>query len=95
MEALTHAQNLTNMSTTHYPEPWNFIHNSHYYEIQSEDRNVISVFGNEHHSAGIGACEATAARIVACVNALAGIEDPEAFVKEAKAALQKDKFPFL
>ena len=34
-------------------------------------------------------------RIVACVNALAGIEDPEAFVKEAKAAMQKDKFPFL
>ena len=95
MEALTHAQNLTNMSTTHYPEPWIFIHNSHYYEIESEGWSVADVFGNSCHPAGEGAAGPTAERIVACVNALAGIEDPEAFVKEAKAALQKDKFPFL
>lgn len=34
-------------------------------------------------------CEANAARIVACVNALAGIEDPAEFVARAKAAFER------
>jgi hypothetical protein len=80
------------MNTTHTPEPWSQSDTW----VFAADREFISVsFGHKQFTDQRASAKANAERIVACVNALAGIEDPEAFVKEAKAALQKDKFPFL
>lgn len=85
------------MSTPkHTPEPWAASYNGLYMEIEHEGFYFIAVFGNDHSplTRGSNIQKANADRIVACVNALAGIEDPEAFVQQAKAAINKDKFPF-
>jgi hypothetical protein len=78
--------------TKHIPEPWSQSDTW----VFAADREFIAVaFGHKQFTNGRANANANAERIVACVNALAGIDDPEAFVKEAKAAMQKDKFPFL
>lgn len=64
----------------HTPEPW---------ELDTHPRDVISASGKFIARAqgrfGDDAADANARRIVACVNALAGIPDPAAFVKAARA----------
>ena len=71
----------------HHPGPW----------VIEPDISTVEVFTEQGDKGGFGcswlACsgpgpretlEANAARIVACVNALEGIDDPEAFVEAAK-----------
>lgn len=61
------------MDTTHTPEPWRV------------DHNGFTLVGNDVVLGSLGGCpgtssqedDANAARIVACVNAMAGIKDPE------------------
>jgi hypothetical protein len=91
------------MNLKHTPEPWRIG------DIAEDNTRPAFLLAGEYPSTVVTAtvppfkvynmnadtATANAFRIAACVNALAGIEDPEAFVKEAKAALQKDKFPFL
>jgi hypothetical protein len=73
----------------HSPEPWSV--------EEREAGNAAPRFWINHASAMAGEyvvaelngecclnAQADAERIVACVNALAGIEDPEEFVREAK-----------
>lgn len=65
----------------HTPEPWEAYDNSVYWEILSEGHSLVSVFDNRYHPVPVTkeSTAANAARIVACVNAMAGIEEPQAF----------------
>ena len=74
----------------HTPEPWHY--------DSCDDKAHPTVKAGEYFITDCCSCAmplgieeepmiANAKRIVACVNALAGIEDPAAFVEQAKAAL--------
>ena len=73
--------------TKHTPEPWGYIED---YDDIKNKRFFQLVAGKEH----IADCEdapdhdadADLARAVACVNACAGIEDPEQTIKDLLAA---------
>lgn len=70
------------MSTTHTPEPWICDLASEF--IMDGDQpwsEAICQFFNEQEGPFENK-DANAARIVACVNAMAGVEDPERFRKE-------------
>jgi hypothetical protein len=72
------------MSTTkHTAAPWIYTGSV---LVEDQNRNVVARC-NTHFR--MDAEEANAARIVACVNACAGIEDPAAALAEAKEALRK------
>jgi len=66
--------------TQHTPEPWKFEIRSAKVEIQP-DIAVVYVQPSRYDSSLSKARVANAARIVACVNAMAGIPDPAALVK--------------
>lgn len=75
----------------HSPEPWEIqpapFHNIHVVDVDGRD---VAVGGYRIIREGSGDIEvdvADAERYVACVNALADIEDPEAFVQEARNAM--------
>ncbi len=71
----------------HTAGPWSMVDRSNWnggYHVRGgTGRYVASTVENLPRQ--VGEQEANAARIVACVNALDGIEDPEAFVKAAAA----------
>jgi hypothetical protein len=89
--------------TKHTPEPWRIDRTAEddatpaYLIAGNTSKYVViaHLYPYSFYHMNAETANANNKRIVACVNALAGIEDPEAFVKEAKAAMQKDKFPFL
>lgn len=60
----------------HTPEPWD----DFAFEIYDAEKNIIADCGYSDDVWGKTQCKANAARIVACVNACAGIEDPEATI---------------
>ncbi len=64
----------------HTPEPWDVKGN----QIKCPMGHVAECFRLDKYIEGN--TEANAERIVTCVNAMAGIDDPAAFVKQAKAA---------
>ena len=67
----------TNLSK-HTPEPWDSVHEHGAWEGYHEPDS------GEFQITFRAKTEADAARIVACVNAMAGIENPEQWVKEQK-----------
>jgi hypothetical protein len=70
------------MSTIkHTPEPWVFDGEF----IESEQMVICQLFNK--HEDDFPNKQANAARIVACVNACAGMENPEADIKRYKKAL--------
>jgi hypothetical protein len=71
------------MNTTHTPEPWGFDKNDEdnlFVFSKAKICNLYNTIGTEYDEA-----EANAARIVACVNACAGMEDPAAEIERLKA----------
>ncbi|MEO0966023.1 MAG: hypothetical protein AAFY08_13015 [Planctomycetota bacterium] len=80
---------------THTPEPWS-VHEVHdsFGGLADEDEEVISRGVNGPDGVGINKgeefelfSEADARRIVSCVNACAGMDDPEATIKAMRTAL--------
>lgn len=76
----------------HTPEPWK-IDNKLGTRIYStkEDANheqLIAILSPLECSPGKATCNANTARIVACVNAMAGIEDPETWMKTTKEVME-------
>lgn len=69
----------------HTPEPWH----QFAFEVYDDDNCIIADCGYAADVFGKEGMKANAARIVACVNALAGIENPEEWVKEAKELIAK------
>ena len=70
--------------SNHTPEPWYWHENDSYCEINSERDGQI---GDSCASSCLGDIDlgrANAARIVTCVNACAGMEDPAAEIDELK-----------
>lgn len=73
----------------HTPEPWRAEMNSVYWEFQDTYGDLIgdtcaSSASEPHHGCSLALGEANANRLVACVNALAGVPDPAAFVAAAR-----------
>ena len=90
--------------TKHTPEPWRIARYAYGEDsgayvsagpVLNSEKVIATLYPYSFYNMDADTANVNAERIVACVNALTGIDDPEAFVKEAKAALQKDKFPFL
>jgi len=69
------------MPTNHTPEPWNISDDSELYIEDYNGNDIGDVFLSDHP-------KADAERIVACVNALAGVPDPAAFVKSHAELLE-------
>ena len=70
--------------SNHTPEPWYWHENDSYCEINSERDGQI---GDSCASSCLGDIDlgrANAARIITCVNACAGMEDPAAEIDELK-----------
>lgn len=83
------------MKTTHTPEPWRF--NQEEMKIKGTGdfwgRDVIANFSPKmDYSRGMGTQFANAARIVACVNAMKGIDDPEQWVAMAKTHMDASEY---
>lgn len=77
------------MADLHITEPWTFTPGKNLYET----RRILSAGGRVLASAIGKTSDKNFARIVACVNALAGIADPAAFmsaVRELRDAIEKD-----
>ena len=77
----------------HTPEPWETNQNPVSISLYDGDRfEVFTVERNKDRKygevLGLFYCAANAERIVACVNACAGIEDPEKTIPEAMEALR-------
>jgi len=74
----------TTMTNSHTPEPWSVWRLAP--DSDPEERSII-VAGpdGEAEVTGVVYSDADARRIVECVNALAGIDDPAKFVADAKA----------
>jgi hypothetical protein len=71
------------MNTTHTPEPLGFDKNDEdnlFVFSKAKICNLYNTIGTEYDEA-----EANAARIVACVNACTGMEDPAAEINQLKA----------
>jgi hypothetical protein len=66
----------------HAPEPWRVLHDETYPRVI-----FISSDGGPFVSGDVE--EPDALRIVACVNSLAGVEDPQSAIEKARAALQR------
>lgn len=76
----------------HTPEPWALYPNSGIYtcdDIADARGDCIAAMDSRGALAGKDEINANAARIVACVNALAGIHDPEAWVRERDVEILK------
>lgn len=84
--------------STHTPEPWSLFTNRH---PETNGKPWGCIESKSHPAGGAGVCpsgintywsgeigRANAARIVACVNALAGVEDPAAAIREAMEAMK-------
>lgn len=70
------------MSNTHTPEPWSFIECEDYvFEIDGQNGNICEVRSTNMTN---DFDEANAKRIVECVNAMAGIENPVEFMEVVK-----------
>lgn len=61
----------------HTKEPWNIFS----FEIYDEREQIIADCGYSDDVFTLDGCKANAKRIVACVNAMAGIENPEEYMK--------------
>jgi hypothetical protein len=73
------------MPYPHTPEPWSILGNEHAYTIVAKGCVIADVFPPDPECAGPSTeeeAEANAARIVKCVNAMAGIERPEDIYKD-------------
>ena len=74
--------------SNHTPEPWRYHRNHRTILGDSEERNevatVTSFFNYETREYLTELQDDNAARIVECVNAMAGIEDPVEFMREIK-----------
>ena len=69
----------------HSPEPWSSdINSSDWHQIRSSDKNWIADTCASMCDGNIPLGEANAARIVACVNACAGMEDPAVEIEKLK-----------
>ena len=73
----------------HTPEPWH----QFAFEVYDGDNCIIADCGYAEDIIGKDGMKANAARIVACVNALAGIENPEEWVKQAKLLMANKPKP--
>ena len=76
----------------HTPEPWIWIGTDEDKTLTSPTANYVIIAGtcsNDDGTVGLYINQANADRIVACVNALAGIDDPAAFVEAAKAVVEQ------
>lgn len=77
-------------STKHTPEPW-CVHNT--VTIHGPNGNDYGILAEANiyrtESDGAETGQANAARIVACVNACAGMEDPAEALRLARAALKR------
>jgi hypothetical protein len=78
------------MNTTHTPEPWRVYawRNDSTFAVEYIQPSGISAFVCQMNGSN-GQSEANASRIVACVNACAGMEDPAAEIERLKA--QRDE----
>jgi hypothetical protein len=81
------------MTTRHTPEPWHVEYYRHGTSILGEDYSNGSGLGSRavaavvHDNRANDSAAANAARVVACVNACAGIEDPAKAFSLARVAL--------
>ncbi len=75
------------MNTTHTPEPWH----TFAFEVYDENQQIIADCGLSEDYWGKDGCQANAARIVACVNACAGIHDPQELIIGADFALKENR----
>lgn len=74
----------------HTPEPWVATRNCAYWEIGIEvdgyyANRIGDVCATDPHNPDSGKQEANSARIVACVNACAGMDDPAAEISRLRA----------
>jgi len=75
-------------NNTHEEEPWEYLPDSYNLDGDGEHGSIMS--NDDWFIARIENAmnpEANAKRIVSCVNAMAGIDDPERFLDEVKAYL--------
>jgi len=75
------------MNTTHTPEPWH----TFAFEVYNENEQIIADCGLSEDYWEKDGCQANAARIVACVNACAGMEDPAARISQMAYEADKAK----
>jgi hypothetical protein len=80
------------MNTTHTPEPWRVYawRNGSTFAIEYIQPSGISAFICQVNGSN-GQSEANASRIVACVNACAGIHDPQELIIGADFALKENR----
>lgn len=78
------------MADKHTPEPWVVItgHRSKPY-LASTTRCDDLHWNGSHHDLGAMYFESDMKRAAACVNALRGIDNPEAWVKRARNAMER------
>ncbi len=77
----------TPMKTKHAPEPWKITSSWNDFTIEGPSNEEIIFQDGPHGTPTIKS--ANAERIVACVNACKGIEDPTAFISEVKAMIDQ------
>lgn len=80
----------------HTPEPWVAEQANGSLEtamfISAGEKTICALYGDWPDQVGDLEQKANASRIVSCVNALAGIPDPEEFVKAAKELLERSRY---
>ena len=71
--------------TEHTKEPWTATFRG---AVKARNKTIAHCWTTEDRAK---TWEADATRIVACVNALAGIDDPEAFMRDVRVMLEFDE----
>jgi hypothetical protein len=77
--------NTTETKVEHTPEPWRAVHHNRAASILSDSHGPIA--GTEGDSVPVAEQHENANRIIACVNACAGIADPQSAIAAARDAL--------
>jgi hypothetical protein len=78
--------NTTETKVEHTPEPWRAVHHNRAASILSDSHGPIA--GTEGDSVPVAEQHENANRIIACVNACAGIADPQSAIAAARDALK-------
>jgi hypothetical protein len=74
----------------HTKEPWRIDAGPRHYYIKGDDGQNVALMAHPDTDNGypVATADLNATRIVACVNALAGVAEPEKAIKEAREALK-------
>jgi hypothetical protein len=77
-------------TTKHTPEPWELNKTTDGLSITSKNGVIVHCYSVSISDYNHDIPKANAARIVECVNAMTGIEDPKKWVEERKANMYKE-----